>query len=1070
MKTTLLRRFLLQSMFIGLAWWIQASAAHVTASPVTEPAITSIRFDGKDVVVTAHVPAGLTKVTLQSCRQLGTGAWEPRAVARLDGEGGEVTFRIPSSPEAEILRVRADDSEPLPTLFYQGINEFPGVPVQQSNYPPGAYYRNGDALDGGPVPAEGDGQRTVVESDIWKVEGDTLYFFNQFRGLQVIDVAIPDAPVVRGTLSLPASGEQMYVLGKDQVVLLARQGCGWSPSSSSRVLIVDAAGATPSIIAELPLDGETKESRLVGTALYVMAQMYRPVADSKDNAWEWGTAVYAFDLANPAAPVARPSLWFAGYGNVMAATDAFLFVGVGAHSEGAQIFCIDISAPDGTLGKATTVKVAGRVPDKFKMHLNNDVFTVISEAWRLDDTGRSRPLTKLETFSLADPAAPQKLGELELADGEQLHATRFDGDRVYVVTFFRIDPLWVVDLSDPTRPAITGELHVPGWSTYIQPYGDRLVTIGIDDTNGWRVAVSLFDVQDPAAPTLLSKVPLGENSSWSEANSDEKAFGFLPDAGLILVPYSTYSTTSERGVQLIDFSPDALVKRGVISHNLEARRSTLHRDRILSISGRELLTVDAANRDKPEVRSELELAWPVNRVFVQDAFLLEVEDAQGWDGVVNPVVRVVQANAPDRVLGTLTLTNLPVAGAALRDGRLYVLQATTTYVPVPVLVEGEEKPGTEGTNRTVLLCSVVDTTHLPALEVIGQAGFETGEIFGSSAQPVWPKADVLIWVSQGSNWGPWLYADALVWRGGGRWYPWYQSGEARLYSVDASNAAAPRFLSEVTLGGGTNRWGGFSEPFTADGAVFLSEQFTEATITGTNIVVRTNVVSVGDEKVDPLPPDSIVTVTNTELVYTSRQVTWLHVVDYAAPATPVARQPITVPGELRGLSSNGALLYLVGYKLDTETLTDGQDWLHACSYDGVASYLVDSIPLSKEWPHDVLAQDRWVYITRPRTGDTVPAAMEVWTLNDSAKLARLSEQSLASNAYALHAISDLLVAEEEGGLEFFDLTQPSQLPRLGKGAVSGCSGFDVGAAAGSKKDGLWLPMDLYGVIQILPQP
>ncbi len=1070
MKTPVIRRFLLQSMLIGLAWWFQTSATQVIGSPVREPAIVSIRLDGKDVVVTAHVPAGLTKITLQSCRQLGTGAWEPRAVMRLDGEGGEVTFRIPSSPEAEILRVRADNSEPLPTLFYQGTHEFPGVPVQQSNYPPVLYYRNGDALEGGPVPAQGGDQRTVVESDIWKLEGDTLYFFNQFRGLQVIDVAVPDAPVVRGTLSLPASGEQMYLLGKDQVVLLARQGCGGSPSSSSRVLIVNTAGAAPFISAELPLEGEIQESRLVGTALYVMAQTYRPVADSRDNAWEWGTAVYAFDLANPAAPVARPSLWFAGYGNVLAATDAFLFVGVGASSEAAQIHCIDISAPDGTLGKATALKVAGRVPDKFKMHLNGDVFTVISEVWQADSTGRSRPVTKLETFSLADPAAPQKLGELELASGEQLHATRFDGDRVYVVTFFRVDPLWVVDLSDPAKPAITGELHVPGWSTYIQPYGDRLVAIGIDDTNGWRVAVSLFDVRDPAAPALLSKIPLGENSSWSEANSDEKAFGFLPDAGLILVPYSTYSTTSERGVQLIDFSPDGLVKRGVISHDLEARRSTLHRDRVLSISGRELLTVDAANRDKPEVRSELELAWPVNRVFVQDAFLVEVEDAQGWDGMVNPVVRVVQANAPERVVGTLTLTNLPVAGAALRDGRLYVLQASTTYVPVPVVLEGEEKPITEGTNRTLLVCSVVDVTRLPALEWLGTAGFETGEVFAGSAQPLWPKAGVLVWVSQASHWGPWLYADATLWRGSGRWYPWYRNGEVKIYSVDTSNAAAPRFLSEVALGGTTNRWGSFSQPFVADGAVFLSEQFTEATITGTNFVVRTNVVRMGDEKADPPPPESLVTVTNAELVYTSRQVTWLHVVDYAAPATPVARKPITVPGALRGVSKDGALLCLVGYRLDTEELSDGQEWLHACSYDGVASYLVDSMPLAKEWPHAVLTQDRSIYVTRPRTGDTAPAAMEVWTLNDSAKLAKLNERALAANANGLYAISDLLVADEEGGMEFFDLTQPSELPRLGKGAVSGCYGVDLGAAAGSRKDGLWLPMDLYGVIQIQPQP
>jgi uncharacterized secreted protein with C-terminal beta-propeller domain len=59
---------------------------------------------------------------------------------------------------------------------------------------------------------------------------------------------------------------------------------------------------------------------------------------------------------------------------------------------------------------------------------------------------------------------------------------------------------------------------VPGWSTYIQPLGDRLLSIGIDNVEGWRVSVSLFDVADPAKPGLLSRVPIGTNHSWSEAN------------------------------------------------------------------------------------------------------------------------------------------------------------------------------------------------------------------------------------------------------------------------------------------------------------------------------------------------------------------------------------------------------------------------------------------------------------------------------------------------------------------------------------------------------------------------
>jgi hypothetical protein len=88
-----------------------------------------------------------------------------------------------------------------------------------------------------------------------------------------------------------------------------------------------------------------------------------------------------------------------------------------------------------------SVTTAGRVLDKFKLDYTGTVLTTISEDWHWD--GGTRLVTKLETWRLPDPrsASPTgilKLGALELGQGESLRATRFDGDRVYVVTFFRI--------------------------------------------------------------------------------------------------------------------------------------------------------------------------------------------------------------------------------------------------------------------------------------------------------------------------------------------------------------------------------------------------------------------------------------------------------------------------------------------------------------------------------------------------------------------------------------------------------------------------------------------------------
>ena len=181
------------------------------------------------------------------------------------------------------IEIEADETEPLPSSFYQGTNRFPGVAVSTWAGPEIAF--RGDAANGAPTADSGAAApttRDVVESDIWRIEGDVLYFFNQYRGLQVIDVARPDAPVVLGTLSLPAAGEQMYVLPGKKVLLLARNGCGWSADSNSQALIVQVQDGRPVVVASLPCAGAIAESRLVGSALYVASRLYRTRPGSQE--------------------------------------------------------------------------------------------------------------------------------------------------------------------------------------------------------------------------------------------------------------------------------------------------------------------------------------------------------------------------------------------------------------------------------------------------------------------------------------------------------------------------------------------------------------------------------------------------------------------------------------------------------------------------------------------------------------------------------------------------------------------------------------------------------------------
>jgi hypothetical protein len=125
-----------------------------------------------------------------------------------------------------------------------------------------------------------------------------------------------------------------------------------------------------------------------------------------------------------------------------------------------------------------------------------------------------------------------------LGKGERIYAVRFVGPVGYVVTFRQVDPLYTVDLSDPARPTVRGELQILGYSAYLHPVGDtRLIGVGQDATDNGRVRgtqVSLFDVSSLDAPARLAHYTLP--GAYSEAEFDPHAFLFWPSSGLLVLP------------------------------------------------------------------------------------------------------------------------------------------------------------------------------------------------------------------------------------------------------------------------------------------------------------------------------------------------------------------------------------------------------------------------------------------------------------------------------------------------------------------------------------------------------
>ena len=130
-----------------------------------------------------------------------------------------------------------------------------------------------------------------------------------------------------------------------------------------------------------------------------------------------------------------------------------------------------------------------------------------------------------------------------LAKGERIYAGRFFDDKGYLVTFRQTDPLFTLDLRDPTKPRVAGELKINGFSNYIHPMGhDLLLTIGQDANAQGRVTgmhLQVFDVSDPANPSrrFHETMAIKENGwSYSAAQTDHHAFTYDPVTGTLALP------------------------------------------------------------------------------------------------------------------------------------------------------------------------------------------------------------------------------------------------------------------------------------------------------------------------------------------------------------------------------------------------------------------------------------------------------------------------------------------------------------------------------------------------------
>lgn len=194
----------------------------------------------------------------------------------------------------------------------------------------------------------------------------------------------------------------------------------------------------------------------------------------------------------------------------------------------------------------TVGEVPGRVLNQFSMDEHNSYFRVATT------TGNMWGGTSLNHLYILNKNL-EIVGSVEdLAKGERIYSARFIGDRAYIVTFKKVDPLYVIDTSNPNNPKVLGYLKIPGYSDYLHPYDENhVIGIGkeaieaedslkesrnIDFAWYQGIKISLFDVTNVEKPVEKDKYLIGDRGTNSPALHDHKAILFDKEKEIFVIP------------------------------------------------------------------------------------------------------------------------------------------------------------------------------------------------------------------------------------------------------------------------------------------------------------------------------------------------------------------------------------------------------------------------------------------------------------------------------------------------------------------------------------------------------
>lgn len=446
----------------------------------------------------------------------------------------------------------------------------------------------------------------VGEGDIVKTDGRYLYIMSMDQ-VQILNIESEEMKEV-GTISMDQTDYLIEIYLKDDklVCVYARttdktdsQGVIRSVPYTVAETFDVSDPANPKSLGEMSQSGSFHTMRVSGDYMYLLSTFYADVTGLQDDISSYvpevqGKLIESNYILLPQQEKGRVYTVVTSFSlkDPTKQTDHLAFFGDGSQCYVSQnnIYVYDtiydakvswvtqteirkVSYKDGKLDGTGHAVIDGVINDSFSIDEYDGFLRVVTTIRENDDTsGGVNPLLRIDSASDASSQVEdssnalyildqdlKEIGKLEnLAEGEKVYSARFMGDTCYFVTYKQVDPLFSVDLSDPKKPRVLGELKIPGFSDYLHPYGEGLLLgIGMDveedgaTVNG--VKLSMFDISDPKNVEEVHKTVLEECYSTDVSYNYRAAFVDV-EKNLIGFPgyqeqkeYYIYSYDKEKG-------------------------------------------------------------------------------------------------------------------------------------------------------------------------------------------------------------------------------------------------------------------------------------------------------------------------------------------------------------------------------------------------------------------------------------------------------------------------------------------------------------------------------------------